>query len=158
MLYLKGGIYLDIKTELIMPMDYILSLGKKENTIYSVISRHFRNMYQGIIIAPRFQPFFLQLLEHMITVEDPSKKYLFYTRYMEKLIRTYCNQSDQSFLKEGDNVGKDTKLNFFLFKEIEHNLIMCHDGKDRYGGCFFIGKKTLHFIRRNTLISLYHVC
>lgn len=118
MLYLKGGIYLDIKTELIMPMDYILSLGKKENTIYSVISRHFRNMYQGIIIAPRFQPIFLQLLEHMITVEDPSKKYLFYTRYMEKLIRIYCNQSDQSFLKRGTTLVKMLSLTFSSSKRL----------------------------------------
>jgi hypothetical protein len=135
-LYLNGGLYLDIKTEILMPVDYTLSVGKKNNTIYTVLSKVNGTIYQGIIGAPRFQPIFLQLLEYMITANISSfEDYDINTRYFYDAIRSNLNLR---ILTEGENRSKNNGTSFFLFREVDHDVKKCYDGKDRYGGCHFV--------------------
>ena len=127
-LYKFGGIYIDIKTELVKNLDSII---QKNFNFYSVLSKNKNTVYQGIIITYKNNNLFKDLIEMIFNSSHSylKKDYLLFTKQMyEKL----CEQSNQSKL----NYGKNNN-NIYLFYENCKNQI-CYDGKDRYGYCCFI--------------------
>jgi mannosyltransferase OCH1-like enzyme len=61
-LYVRGGVYLDIKTVLVRPLDGIFPPG----AVSTVISQHQTQVYNGIIAAPPGQPLFLALIADIL--------------------------------------------------------------------------------------------
>ena len=135
-LYIKGGVYLDIKTQLIQPLKPLL----KTNTISTVISRKPKEIYQGIIITPPRQPIFLALMAAILQ-SGPSPPYnLFILDFMKYILADTFSSS----MKEGGQPGKHHT--YFLYKEIcSRSAKHCEDGLDRYGLCcnVFSGEKRI---------------
>ena len=123
LLYIFGGIYLDIKTILIKPLDDIF---KNKNYFYTCLSRYTDNknfesyIYQGILASAPFNKLFLKLINFIVYVplyylNFPYKiTYLIIIKhlYYEILKDIYDNNNTLSL---GENKGK---LNiYYLFEE-----------------------------------------
>ena len=132
-LYKYGGIYLDIKTELIMPLDEIFN----SNYTYTVISSNDKSIYQGIIATKRNNPIFLKLIKQIVdTSSIAHHNYLIYTNYFYHMIQH--DTENYGKLNPGINTIKIPNQNdFYLFSEKcnTKNASYCYDGFDRYGGC-----------------------
>ena len=133
-LYKFGGIYLDIKTELIKPLRDIF----KENHTYSVLSIINDSVYQGIIATPPNNQVFLKLVDFMIKLADSEKPYhyIVFTIDCYDKIRKECRKK----LKPGLNENKSNdKFNYYLFEErCSRNKEDCYDGLDRHKMCCYV--------------------
>ena len=127
LLYIYGGIYLDIKTELIEPISK--SFPNKDQMYVFLNSEHVGWIYQGIIVSPKGNPFFLSTIEFMTRNLNPYYYHLYCLDFWHTLrldigrIPTY-----------GYNVGKINK--YYICREHStSNSEECYDGLDRYGLC-----------------------
>jgi mannosyltransferase OCH1-like enzyme len=141
LLYVYGGLYLDVKTELVMPISEIFV---EKDIFYSVISFMKDHVYQGIIHTPARNPLFLSLIDYIVHTQDP----FLYLDFCKDLYHQIGN--DMTELPEA---GKKYK-NFYFFQEdcSKTSSEMCYDGFDRYGVCCFIWDKDKPIIktRRST--------
>lgn len=134
-LYKYGGVYLDIKTELIKPLKKVFP----DNHTYSVLSIVKNTVFQGIIATPPGNPIFLKLIHFMVSIiEDKVKySYLIFTKDFFNKIYYYCDKMPQP----GLNIGKKD-FNYYLYIErCSDDKNMCSDGLDRYGKCCYIYDK-----------------
>lgn len=124
-LYVKGGVYLDIKTELIKPLDKLF----KDGAINTVISRVSSEIYQGVIASPPGQGIFLSLIYAIVKrCMDPPYN-LFIIDFMK-----YITWDTASKPKDGINVGK--QFTYYLLRETcSGKADECEDGLDRYHKC-----------------------
>lgn len=151
-LYVYGGIYLDIKTILIKPLDEIFTNSKY---FYTCIIDFNTVLYNGIIASKPRNKLFLQLIWYMIDIklydiiEYTKLTYLkfckdFYVKIQKDLIN-----SDK--LTPGLHIG--ITQNYYLFQE--HSLFDLSSECvkfDRYGGCISIyDKNDKIFIGRDPL-------
>jgi hypothetical protein len=120
--YIYGGIYLDIKTELIMPISEIFNLPKT----YSVISIIKDTIYQGVIATWPKNPFFLRLIKYIVA-KPAIIATLDYQIYTSDFYDQIKNETGQ--VKDGENGD------FYLFREKCTGKQDCNDGLDRYGFC-----------------------
>jgi mannosyltransferase OCH1-like enzyme len=122
LLYKKGGIYLDIKTELIGPVNEIFTDRTK---LYSVLQNDKKGIHQGVLASPPGHPIFLELIEYVLKT-DPS--------HYHQYVHDFYNRLQD---RPRDDI--------ILFDEVEHEEKEC-GGLDRYGLCCFIlrdGKKII---------------
>ena len=86
-LYINGGIYLDIKTVLLKPLKDIF----KENYVYSSISSIKDSIYQGVLASPPKNKFFLELIDYIVVTRVISYYLIFtrdfYTQILKNIIR-----------------------------------------------------------------------
>ena len=137
-LYINGGIYLDIKTELIKPLSDIFN----ENYLYTIIANNNKSIYQGIIATPPKNIFFLNLIEHIIetTNKQVQKKYLIFTIYFYRKLEEYLG--DKLHLGLNTSKVKKNHNKVFLFKEICSRYPKdCNNKLDRYNLCCYIFDK-----------------
>jgi hypothetical protein len=136
-MYQLGGVYLDIKTELILDLNDLILQHANNGQIITVIDKTQSAMYQGIIIAPPKQTIFLTLIDGILN----SGKNPPYNLYIKDFYRYI--QYDARSVKEGNVKGK--RFNYTLYSEIcSKNAKECYDGLDRYGFCcnvYYQGKK-----------------
>ena len=142
-LFLYGGIYLDIKTVLIKPIKYIFN---KKYTFYSIKSMHNNAIYQGIIATPPYNMLFIELINEILHTPTNTLKhnYLLYTKQMYSILSKNKN------IKHGLNINisktiKGNDLDFIMFNEkCGHGKEECKDeGTDRYGHCCNIFDKDI---------------
>lgn len=112
LLYRQGGIYLDIKTELMRPLDGIF---KDRTKIYSVMQFDRAGIYQGILASPANHGLFLELIEYVMS-HGPSH-YHEYTQDFYKRVQHYPQEDFILFQEECDHDGEEC------------------GGLDRYGLC-----------------------
>ena len=132
-LYINGGIYLDIKTELIKPLDSIFN----NNYIYTVIAKNNTTIYQGVIATPPKKNIFLNLINNIINTPNLIclKNYLIFTKQFYNEIK-----KGKNIPKEGLNLCNN--YNIYLFKEkCTNNPCDCYDKLDRYNLCCYIYDK-----------------
>lgn len=133
-LYKYGGVYLDIKTELIKNLNSILR-GDFTFTVISFIP-HTPNIYQGVLATRPRNPLFFQLITNMLSNKNP--KYMDFTVYFYKLLSSKIKK------KPVPGVNRISENDFvYLFQENCTSTPSdvskkCHDGKDRYGLCCLI--------------------
>ena len=133
-LYKYGGVYLDIKTELIKPLDEVFS----QNFTYSVISIVRDTIYQGIISTPPGNPIFLKLIKFMVQLVKSKRKYAYiiFTKDFWNNIYRECNIRPYAGMNR--NV-ENKKYNYYLFQEVcSKNKNECYDGLDKYKLCCYI--------------------
>jgi len=134
-LYKKGGVYIDIKTELIKKLDDIFN---KENThLYTVLSINKHTIYQGIIATIPNNPLFLYLVKFMVNIQTSSPNnydYIVFTKdFYFKLFKYYKN------IKMGYNKDFYNKYNLYLFMEkCSNQQKECKTGLDKYGLCCYV--------------------
>ena len=154
LLYVKGGIYLDIKTKLIKPIDKIFDLDSK-NTMYTVIDRLGINedgigsFYQGIILTPKGNEIFLELISRMVKTgyKKIDQNYAIVCQQMKEIIN---HKARNSMLVQGNNYLADG-LNCYLLRE---KCATVTDSEcpnlDRYGFCCKIYDKDVSDQNDNT--------
>lgn len=103
-LYIYGGVYIDIKTVLVRPLQECFP---DPQLFYTTIQDDGIGIYQGVMAAPRGHPLLLNLINHIVE-NDPSH-YHFYTQYFFRLLQR---------IPRNDVV---------LYQEL------CTKGHDRYG-------------------------
>lgn len=137
-LYIYGGVYLDIKTELIQDLDNILN--KNNIELYTVLSIVSNTIYQGIIVTIPNNKIFLELIDFIINIKKPILKtnYLIFTQDFYNNLEKYNKKK----LEKGFNNN-----NVYLFYEIcNNNSLECGGKLDRYGLCCYVydeGKKII---------------
>ena len=137
-LYIKGGVYLDIKTELLSPIKSMFL----PNKITTVISRKRQEIYQRVIAAPPKQPIFLALIAAILKSGSRPPYNLFIRDFMKYI---YADTGSTS-LGEGNSAGKTQE--YFLYREIcNRNAKECEDGLDRYGLCCNIFSNSTRVIK-----------
>ena len=130
-LYVYGGIYLDIKTVLIKPLADIFN----GNYIYSSLSIVNNTIYQGIIATPPRKQFFLDLIEYIVNTKTIDNYHVFTNNFYTQ-VEKYINYKK---ILPGINKGKE---NFYLFEEkCTANENDCIGGLDRYGRCCYMYDK-----------------
>jgi len=129
LLYVFGGVYMDVKTELIKPFSEIFT---DKTKIYSVIATTKDHIYQGIIASPPRSPFFYNQIQYIVNNKNPEN-YHAYCRYFYESI---TNETGKEIIP-GLNTGKSHS--FYLFQEeCLPDATLCNDGLDQYGLCCFI--------------------
>ena len=130
-LYERGGIYMDIKMELIEPIEQTLARTNDAHfsTILSVIKD---TIMQGLIIYVKGHPILKKCIDFIVENHEKihGENYLIVTQDMHTNIRNHCNVAA---LQEG------LTSDVFLFKEIcTSNANDCIDGLDRYKKCCYV--------------------
>ena len=140
-LYIKGGVYLDIKTLLTKDLNLVLSDMSTDHCMYTCMSISDKSIYQGIIATTPCNPFLKQAIHLMYITPVPDSYNVMFTYQLYDIL------SKDNILTVGRNVlytyNKFWMLN--LFYEM-------HDSKndypeDKYGWkidmCDFLGNKLL---------------
>lgn len=139
LLYIYGGIYLDIKTELIE--DVLKTFCHlKEGTILTVLSKKRGEVYQGVIAAPPRQDIFLYLIDAIL--QSGSRP--IYNRFCKDFYNYVCQDLKLHQLRAGHFlIPKNTssllrpRQSYILYQEVcsSSSSTECYDGFDRYGFC-----------------------
>lgn len=129
LLYIHGGVYMDIKTKLIKPLKEIFT---ENDIIYSVLSNDKDHIYQGVISTPPKQYLFLKLINFIIRIQNPSSYHLFCKDFYYNIF------DDVGYIKPGLLLGKYNKYYLFQEKCSTTDIAMCNNKTDKYGLCCYI--------------------
>jgi len=140
-LYLYGGVYMDIKTELLSPLDNILPIHSPY--IYTVINYAGDHIYQGIIATPPSQEIFPHLIEKIVQTGGYPTNYHQFCRDFYDYIKQDIGQRPRF----GTIHGKSHS--YYLLREVcSSNPSDCCDTiLDRHGLCCNVydgNKKVIH--------------
>lgn len=132
LLYVLGGVYLDVKTELIKPLSDVIPDDDVVRTALSATG----NIYQGVLAAPPGHPFLMNLIDDAVVTPLSAvySDYHIFLRAASQIMarRLKTNSLTPGIMRLGDEV-------YHLYKErCSDDATMCHDGVDRYGQCCFI--------------------
>ena len=129
LIYIYGGVYLDIKIELIKPLSQIIT---NNNYIYSVLSNAKDHIFQAVIASKSNNPFFLKLIDHIIEKKNPED-------YLDFCKDFYNNILKDTTIPISLGINQGYQQSYYLFEEkCDSNPSKCYDGLDRYGQCCFI--------------------
>lgn len=131
-LYKFGGVYLDIKVELLKPLDEIIT---HRNHLYTVLSLNKGSIFQAILFCPKEKPILKLLIDNIIQTNAAKKTfaYNYFTIVMYQKIKEDLSGQE---LQPGRHEGKDSE--YYLFQEkCDKNPKSCYDGLDRHGFCCF---------------------
>ena len=131
-LYQYGGIYLDIKTELIKPLNKLFI---NDNTLYTVIGVNKKSIYQGIIAVYPLHP----MLGDLINQAVYSKNYylsLNYDLYLKFFYNCIIDEIKNNKVLPG-NHNTYSGYSIHLLHEEHHPISDCVVA-DKYNFCTFI--------------------
>lgn len=148
-LYVNGGIYIDIKTELLVDLDTIIK--ERKDRLYTVLcflnlntfTNLFNTIYQGFIAVPPRNFFIKKIIYKYMYMSDSFINFNFlgipfnYFTFCEQFYKLIYNYTKKRFLKA--DVYKIKNFSFELFQEI--NDCSNNKIKDRYGYCVTIRDK-----------------
>jgi hypothetical protein len=125
-LYVEGGVYLDIKTHLLVPLVDVVDMGAAAvTTALSIIGR---TVYQGVLAAPPGLPCLLRLMD-LIRRRSNPRDYLQYTRDMYRVLRRVHPRMNPGISSVHQPFG------LRLLKEVS----VPHEPTDRYGlSCYLL--------------------
>ena len=128
-LYVYGGIYLDIKTILIKPLDDIF---KDKKCFYTCIDMNKNAMCNAIIASKPRNIIFLKLINHILETNNNQIKYD-YPIFCKKLY-TVIDDDLIYQINIGNNIGESQ--NYYLFQEVCNTKTDSECTKlDKYGFC-----------------------
>ena len=142
-LYINGGIYIDIKTELLINLDEIIY--DKKNKLYTVlsyfnsnyISNYINSAYQGFIAVPPNNFFIKEIIYRYMYIDTKfinNELFYNYLLFCQQFYMILAKYAKTKFLKVG--IYKINNFSFELFKEV--NDCSNNKNKDRYGYCVTI--------------------
>lgn len=86
-LYIKGGLYFDIKTDFQVPIRDVFDL-TIPNTWYTVIANDKISIYNGIIVTPPRNPVIRECIDYIYKKSKPK----YYNEYVKKLFKIIQNK------------------------------------------------------------------
>jgi mannosyltransferase OCH1-like enzyme len=116
-LYKEGGLYMDIKVELIKDINNLF-----DPNILTTIFRK-KNIFNGLISTPKNNPLLLELINYMIDNRYEKITYQMFCKNFANTIRKYTNKPLSNSLFIVENIP-----NIYLFEE---RVIKYKDGDDR---------------------------
>lgn len=148
-LYIHGGVYLDIKTVLIQNIDTVFT---NRRDMYSVIGNFPNSIYQGVLASPPKNKIFLDLIQHIVK-NRYTRSYDKFINYLYKIISKKTITNKVSF---GINMIKNNEYpNIYLFQEnCTSKKGDCYDGLDRYKLCCYIYNSEKKFTKENRVIKV----
>jgi len=105
-LYKKGGLYLDIKVELIKDINNLFN----PNVLTTCYRK--KNIFNGLISTPKNNPLILDLINYMVDNRYKKKSYQMFCKNFANTIRKYTNKPLSNNLFIVDNLP-----NIYLFEE-----------------------------------------
>ena len=133
-LYIYGGIYLDIKTELFNELNSEIFPDGYVTTVLACLPNR---IYNGIIAAPPKQPIFLFLIDSILKTHDAPFYHTFIKDFFD-----FVKKDVGMPLKEGTHHGVLQKYNLVT----EHCSIFgnkCNNEVDKYGLCSNVQKNNI---------------
>ena len=115
-LYKEGGLYMDIKVELIKDISNLF-----DPNILTTCFRK-KNIFNGIISTPKNNPLLLELINYMVDNRNEKKTYQMFCRNFADTIRKYTNKPLSNNLFVINNIP-----NIYLFEE---RVVKYKDGDD----------------------------
>jgi hypothetical protein len=140
LLYIHGGVYMDISTELLTPLSTIFT---DKTILYTVISGFKDHIYQGVICTPPRNPLFLCLIYYIVKTGNPLIYHEFCKDFLYQI-----NKDLKYFVKPGLNISKQGNKYYLLSEECsKNNCSLCNDKCDKYGLCCMIYDKGFPVIK-----------
>ena len=140
-LYVKGGIYLDIKTKLIQPLEEIFI---RDNILYTVIGAcdgpHTKCIFQGVIASPPRNRIFLELIDFVANSTNVKG----YSKFVKDFYKKVSRKTGKRILKNGFYKNNEGDIDFYLFQEKCEDKNVCeklNEDLDLYGLCCHIYDK-----------------
>ena len=133
LLYIYGGVYMDIHKEFLVPLSEILI---DKNMIYSIIGDDTIHISQGFIATPSRHKFFLSLIYYIVKTGNPL--------YYHQFCQDFMYQIESDINKKVDyGLNKNSKQQYYLLNEkcSISDCSMCNNKFDRYGKCCIIWDK-----------------
>ena len=147
-----GGVYIDIKMQLLVPLSSIVNHNRRE--IVTIQSWQPDAIFQAFVAAPAGASIFRDLLQNIVTSVPRLKRcvsrhknwnnYLIVIRFMHYWI---SQDTEQSFTGAGMYTSKTMGLSYKILQEIKRPISACPDGADRYGECTFTADGERHVIK-----------
>lgn len=141
-LYVHGGLYLDIKTELVRPLLQVCDLSA--HSLYTVLNYRSNQIYQGILFARPGHPLIHRLIQNVVKIGDPVHNY-----------HAFCDDFYQQLRQETVDHEVRAGLNrtrsgwdVYLFQErCSTQAGDCTDGLDRHGLCCHVWDQDSHVFK-----------
>lgn len=137
LLYVRGGLYMDIKTVLIRPLDEIFNKPAVDTYFiheYDLTSKE-PQIYNGVIATYPRNPFFLQLIHNYLRTPPAlvRARYTIFLRQMYNLLQVELSDPI------GPGRYTSTFMELYLFSQkCTQKPQDCADGLDRYGQCCYL--------------------
>lgn len=140
-LYVFGGVYLDVKTVLIRPLRELFHHpARKDITLYMVSDycdayalMCLPRIYNGIMASVPRNPFFLQLIYNFVQ----TRMVMYYHQFIRQCFLLLEEEVDEPIEIGKPLQGKQNQV--YLFKQqCTRQAKDCPDGLDRYGYCCYI--------------------
>jgi len=154
-LYVHGGIYLDIKTELISPLSNIID--SRFDLTYLVLNFQKDHIYNGIIATPKNNDIFLDLIDFIVKSGNPPTYHSFCLDFYNR-VKTELQVSRLKLGKlypppgtpqDSYYIGYNAPRTFYIFEEqCSRNPRDCCDNKlDRHGLCCHVLDKNIKIFK-----------
>jgi len=155
-LYIHGGIYLDIKTELITPLSTIIN--SDSNLTYLVLNFQKDHIYNGIIATHKNNDIFLDLIDFIVKIGNPPTYHTFcldfYNRVKKELQISHLKLGrlyppDETLPQDSYYDGSRPPRTFYIFEErCSRYAGDCCDYKlDRHGLCCHVLDKNIKIFK-----------
>jgi hypothetical protein len=137
-LYMRGGVYMDIKTELIKPFS---ELFPNNDVCYVVSSVKNKRIYNGIIATPPKNPMILALLKGAMQMTN-DKHYFYIVWHGYCVLEKYTNG-----VKQGLNHTQIDSPDVFVYVEKSMPSAACDNKLDQYNLCMFVTSDDVPMIK-----------
>lgn len=143
-LYKHGGVYLDIKTELITPLSTLIK--HDSSTFYSVLDTTVtQTIYQGIIACPPRHPLIAESLNFVVATPWWIPRLLYIVFVVDMYIRI-AKRCKRKRLRPGTYLGQSETNEVYVLLPLhvafrnppKSSPYHCPDGLDRYGACGYV--------------------
>jgi len=131
-LYKKGGVYMDIKTQLIKPFDELFPNSK---LCYIVVTGDSGRIYNGVIATPPNNPMIREMLEGVMKQNNKSYYLVNVTDGFTILQR---NVKDKVKIGVVNITKKPDCPDVYTYDETYYSSEECSSKLDRYGVCTYV--------------------
>ena len=145
-LFKNGGVYMDIKTELIKPF---IELFPNKDICYMVTTdvsyetkRPPPRIYNGIIATPPGNPMMFDLLKGAMQMTN-DKPYRYIVEHGYDVLNYYV----EGDIQEGLNETRENSPNVCVYVEVSTPNQVCSNKLDRYNLCMFVVQGTVPIIK-----------
>lgn len=143
-LYIYGGVYMDIKTELITDLNEVFP---DKNVLYCVLSTFKNHIYNGVIATPPRNIIMKEMIISIMTTPSNviNREYFWIVTKHYQIIKNYLVDDFKVGLNATNNACNE---NIYILEEhCTNKACNCNGELDRYGLCCYIYDKRKKIIK-----------